>query len=53
MGLRLKPELKGKLIELLRAKANCFSWSRVDMKGIPPEVMSHKLNMDHYHLLVK
>jgi len=38
--------MKGKLIEFLKTNMDYFAWSHSDMKGIPPEVITHKLNED-------
>ena len=46
LGTGLTPELRNKLIEFLRANADCFAWSHIDMTGIPPEVTTHKLSLD-------
>ena len=34
------------LINLLRANADIFAWSTSDRLGIPPEVITHRLNID-------
>lgn len=45
--------MKSKLIEFLKFNADCFAWSHSDMTGIPPEVMTHKLNEDPTYPPVK
>ena len=39
----LSTYLKKDLITLLKSNADLFSWTAVDMPGIDPEFMSHKL----------
>ena len=34
------------LINLLRINADIFAWSAINMPGIPPEVITHRLNID-------
>ena len=33
-------------MELLTANADVFAWSAADMSGIPPETITHRLNVD-------
>ncbi|XP_072094128.1 uncharacterized protein [Arachis hypogaea] len=39
----LPHELKGPLIEIIRANNDLFAWTPSDMPGLDPEVMSHRL----------
>ncbi|XP_072074319.1 uncharacterized protein [Arachis hypogaea] len=39
----LPHELKGPLIEIVRANSVLFAWTPSDMPGLDPEVMSHRL----------
>lgn len=51
--LGLAPELRSKLIEVLRTNANYFAWSHAYMTSILPEVITHKLSIDPRHPLVE
>ncbi|XP_070031970.1 uncharacterized protein [Nicotiana tomentosiformis] len=53
IGANLSPEMKGKLIEFLRANADYFDWAHSDITGIPPKVTTHKLNKDPLHSPIK
>ncbi|XP_070049414.1 uncharacterized protein [Nicotiana tomentosiformis] len=53
IGARINPDRRGKLIEYLKANADCFAWSHLDMTGIPPEVMTHKFSEDPSFIPVK
>ncbi|XP_015956824.1 uncharacterized protein LOC107481123 [Arachis duranensis] len=39
----LSQELKGPLVEMIRANGDLFAWTPADMPGIDPNVMSHHL----------
>ncbi|XP_072087086.1 uncharacterized protein [Arachis hypogaea] len=39
----LPHELKGPLIEIVRANSELFAWTLLDMPGLDPKVMSHQL----------
>ncbi|XP_072081009.1 uncharacterized protein [Arachis hypogaea] len=39
----LPHELKGPLMEVVRANSDLFAWTPSDMPGLDPEVMSHRL----------
>ena len=41
----LDEETKMRLIDFLWSNADIFAWSASDMPGIPPEVMTHHLNV--------
>ncbi|XP_070045833.1 uncharacterized protein [Nicotiana tomentosiformis] len=53
VGMKLSPGMKGKLVKFLQAKVDCFAWSHSDMTGIPPEMMTYKLNEDPSYPPVK
>ena len=42
----LKKELTQQLAEFLSLNQDVFAWTHVDMVGIHPEVMCHRLNID-------
>ena len=46
IGAQLPEEEKAPLLEFLRANTDVFAWMAADMPGIPPEVITHKLNVD-------
>jgi len=46
VGANLNSNMRGMLIEFLKSKVDCFAWSHANMTGIPPDVMTHKLNED-------
>ena len=46
IGTTLSPEMRTKLIQFLKENIDVFAWSHVDMPGIAPEVIQHKLNVD-------
>ena len=46
IGTTLSKEIRGELIEFLRASADVFAWSHEDMSGITRDVMAHKLNVN-------
>ncbi|XP_021768647.1 uncharacterized protein LOC110732963 [Chenopodium quinoa] len=46
IGAALPADQKEAIFKCLRENSNCFAWSHQDMKGISPEVNSHKLNVD-------
>ncbi len=46
IGTTLSKEIRGELIEFLRANADVFAWSHEDMLGITRDVMAHKLNVN-------
>ncbi|XP_072081057.1 uncharacterized protein [Arachis hypogaea] len=39
----LPHELKGPLVEMIRANSDLFAWTPADMPGIDPQIMSHHL----------
>ncbi|XP_073117116.1 uncharacterized protein [Elaeis guineensis] len=45
VGSQLSDPERQQLIELLKANADIFAWSAVDMSGILPEIMTHRLNI--------
>ena len=42
----LKKELAQQLIEFISLNQDVFAWTHVDMVGIHPKVMCHRLNID-------
>jgi hypothetical protein len=53
VGSQLSPPIKESLVAFLRDKADVFSWSHEDMTGIDPSVLTHRMNVDLSHQLVK
>ena len=45
VGSQLSNPEQQQLIELLKANTDIFAWSASDMLGIPPETMTHRLNI--------
>ena len=45
-GKGLKGELGQQLVEFLSLNQDVFAWTHVDMVGIHPEIMCHRLNID-------
>ncbi|GKV15754.1 hypothetical protein SLEP1_g26507 [Rubroshorea leprosula] len=43
IGIKLKPEEKGELIDFLKSNRDVFAWTSADMPGIPASVAVHKL----------
>ncbi|XP_070054882.1 uncharacterized protein [Nicotiana tomentosiformis] len=46
LGTGLTPKHRKKLIDFLKANADCFALSNLDMTGIPPEETTYKLSLD-------
>ncbi|XP_061349761.1 uncharacterized protein LOC133294994 [Gastrolobium bilobum] len=46
IGATIDPEMKGKLIKLLRDNKDLFAWKASDMPGIDLEVCCHRLSVD-------
>lgn len=46
IGTGLSPALREGLIKLLKDNTSVFAWSYVDMPGISPTIISHKLGID-------
>lgn len=53
IGTRMDPQIRSKLLELLKQRQSTFAWSVDDMVGISPEVITHKLEVDPGYPLVK
>ena len=51
VGKCLGRELMEQFTEFLRKNQDVFAWTHVDMVGIHPDVMCHKLNIDQRILL--
>ena len=50
---RLEPELRDRLISFLTQQHDCFAWSHVDMIGIDPGIVVHRLQIDPSYPPVK
>lgn len=46
IGTTLSSEMRGQMIEFLKANLDVFAWSHGEMDGIDPEVACHRLNID-------
>ncbi|XP_021764224.1 uncharacterized protein LOC110728860 [Chenopodium quinoa] len=46
IGAALPVDQKEAIIKCLKENSDCFAWSHRDMKGINPEIITHKLNVD-------
>ncbi|XP_061371625.1 uncharacterized protein LOC133314196 [Gastrolobium bilobum] len=46
IGVIIDPEIKSRLIKLLRGNKDLFAWKPSDMPGIDPEVCCHRLSVD-------
>lgn len=46
IGVSLPEDVKSKIVELLYEFKDVFAWSPEDMTGVPPHLMTHKLNID-------
>ena len=46
IGKNLESELVEQLIEFLKKNLDVFAWTYIDMVGIHPDVMCHRLNID-------
>ena len=46
IGTSLSPEVRKAIIACLRKNRDAFAWSHSDMKGVDPDVMCHRLNID-------
>ena len=46
IGTSLSPEVRKAIIACLRRNRDVFAWSHSDMKGVDPDVMCHRLNID-------
>ena len=53
IGTTLSPEMKTRLIQLLKENLDLFAWTHEDMPGISPKVIQHKLNVDPERKLVQ
>jgi hypothetical protein len=43
IGAALKPEVKKKIIQLLRDYPDVFAWSYEDMPGLDPKIVEHQI----------
>ena len=46
IGASLSKQEGDQLLSFLRDNVDIFAWSPLDMPGIPPEVITHKLNVN-------
>ena len=46
IGTSLSPEIREAIIACLRRNRDVFAWSHSDMKGVDPDLMCHRLNVD-------
>ncbi|KAL0291763.1 UNVERIFIED_CONTAM: hypothetical protein Sradi_7014900 [Sesamum radiatum] len=46
IGSRLSSQMETLTIEFLRKNSNMFAWNPSNFKGIDPEVIVHRLNVD-------
>lgn len=53
VGSQLSPQMRQKLVNFLRANLNVFVWTHSDMCENSPDIASHALNIDAWHVLVK
>ncbi|KAL0366130.1 UNVERIFIED_CONTAM: hypothetical protein Sradi_3503100 [Sesamum radiatum] len=53
IGSNMNEALETMMVEFLRKNIDMFAWSPSDFKGIDPEVIVHKLNVDPMTRLVK
>ena len=49
----MKAELQQQIYDFLDEEKDVFAWTHEDMKGISPDVITHKLNVDPMHTTVK
>ena len=42
----LEDELRSELVTFLKRNIDCFTWSYLDIEGIDPKVITHRLNVD-------
>ena len=53
IGTALSPEMRARLIQLLKENLDVFTWSHEDMPNISPKVIQHKLNVDLERKLIQ
>lgn len=53
IGSYLLDQYQKQLIDLLKENLDVFTWSHVDMSGIPPFTSCHKLNVNPHHKTIK
>ena len=46
IGTSLSPEVRKAIIACLRRNRDVFAWSHSDMKGVDPDLIYHRLNID-------
>ena len=50
---QLEPAMCDELLEFLRKNKEVFAWSHLDMPGIDLKVITHRLNVDPSHKLIR
>ena len=45
IGSKLSEDLRGLLTHFLRQNRDVFAWKQVDMEGIDPSIITHRLNV--------
>ena len=53
IGTALRPEMRARLIQLLKENLDVFTWSHEDMPDISSEVIQYRLNMKSKKKLVQ
>jgi len=46
VSIDLKPIVSSQLIELLKVFKDIFVWTYKDLKGIPPKIIQHRIELD-------
>jgi len=52
LGISLGKELRDKIAEVISKHKSAFAWSSIDMLGIDPDFLCHRLTMDEKVRLV-
>lgn len=53
IGASLVEPPKGMLVTFLQGNNEVFAWTEVDMPGIDPQLITHKLNLDPGQKIMK
>ena len=53
LGRSLSEELQKVISEFLKQHLDIFAWAHLNMEGIDPNVMSHRLNIDPSRKLLR
>ena len=46
IGSDIPIEIRPDIVSFLKGKVDNFAWSHLDMTGISPDIITHKLNID-------